>query len=306
MTLTAVSSLRRLSTYSICKSLYVSGDVIDVLGVYRPPSSNESVFFDEIDQLLHVIMMLRNGKKSKIVMAGDFNLNLSVYSHHSSQFMDVIMSHVLTPTIFIPTRPSSNTLLDNIFISWPGLISSHVILCDISDHLPILIVSKLTDKVITDVKKSCKLKRIFNTNSINKFRALLRAENWESIYVDSNPCSAYQIFSNKLQSAFEISFPLKHITVKKRKGPRKAWMTYGLSVSAIRRSELYKLCLSGQITNDYYTSYRNRYTKLIKVAKYNFYNGFFKENKTNIKETWKLINQLSTKTDKSIVFICII
>ncbi len=53
-------------------------------------------------------------------------------------FMDLLTSHSFFPSIFKPTRPSDSALLDNIFLSWPCLADSFVLMYAVSDHLPII------------------------------------------------------------------------------------------------------------------------------------------------------------------------
>jgi hypothetical protein len=53
---------------------------------------------------------------------------LTSYEHSptSAKFLQLVTSHMLSPIIFLPTRPASNSLLDNIFVSWPGHLKSYV------------------------------------------------------------------------------------------------------------------------------------------------------------------------------------
>src|SRR6218665_563896 len=66
------------------------------------------------------------------------NLGLT---NQTNNFLDVLISHHFLPAILQPTRvtTSSATLLDNIFTNvWPKMLSSSIIVTDISDHLPVI------------------------------------------------------------------------------------------------------------------------------------------------------------------------
>ncbi len=60
-----------------------------------------------------------------------------------------------------------------------------------------------------------KLTRSFNAHAINKFRLYLAQENWEGVYIDKNPSTAYGKFVSIVQLHVGRCFPLE--IVKKAK-----------------------------------------------------------------------------------------
>ena len=60
-----------------------------------------------------------HAKTKKIILMGDFNINLLKYDRHgnSSDFLDAMYANFLLPYISAPSRvtPHSKTLNDNIF-----------------------------------------------------------------------------------------------------------------------------------------------------------------------------------------------
>ena len=80
-------------------------------------------------------------EKKTLILLGDFNIDLLKCENNSnhSNFLDILCSHSILPTILLPTRitSSSKTLIDNIFISSSkyDLTAGNIISC-ISDHLP--------------------------------------------------------------------------------------------------------------------------------------------------------------------------
>ena len=78
------------------------------------------------------------------------------------------------------------------------------------------------------------------------------------------------------------------------------WLTRSLLVSIKKRKALYKRMLSSpnQIRQSQYKTYRNKLNTLIRIAKCNYFNERFESVKNNLKETWKLINQVINKSKR--------
>ena len=105
--------------------------------VYRPPNTNLHEFYLSMENSIkHVI-----SEKKLVFIGGDFNINLfNQDSNHVSNFVDMMLSYGLLPTISRATRIShqTETLIDNIFTNTDTKIYSGVIMTDnISDHFPI-------------------------------------------------------------------------------------------------------------------------------------------------------------------------
>ena len=87
-------------------------------------------------------------EKKSILLLGDFNINLLNCNStaSSSDFLDLLGSYQMLPSITLPTRITnqSSTLIDNIFVSPSSLSSiSGNRSVAISDHLPQFITSAL-------------------------------------------------------------------------------------------------------------------------------------------------------------------
>ncbi len=202
----------------VCRLIDLSVSVL-LISVYRPPSSNLNKFFDELDDLLHLLNACYDG--FRVVLAGDFNVNLMDYTCNSARFVDLVTSHAFFPTIFVPTRPVSNTLLDNIFISWPGMLASRVLTVDISDHLPVLAIMQSSVSLnLSGSVNEMKLVRSFSNFAVEKFRACLANVNWEEVYADMNPTSAYKKFVYIVHLHFHEYFLLKIAKSSNRNSPR--------------------------------------------------------------------------------------
>ena len=83
------------------------------------------------------------------IIAGDCNINLlRTQNNNAKLFLNIMYSNYYFPVILRPTRITNNscTLIDNIFNNNPLITNSGLIICDISDHLPIF-VSLSLDKI---------------------------------------------------------------------------------------------------------------------------------------------------------------
>ena len=112
--------------------------------VYRPPDQSIVEYNDYIDKLLGQIA----GRENKLVfMMGNYNINLLNSDVHepTGEFVDILSSYSLYPSILKPTRITctSATLIDNIFTNNHANQTSGILLSDIGDHLPIFVSTNL-------------------------------------------------------------------------------------------------------------------------------------------------------------------
>ena len=137
--------------------------------VYKPPSTSFTIFVDELDKLLTELNQLN--PCCRIILAGNFNINILDAYTKCGDFIETTFSHYLYPSVYLPTRSSSNTLLDNIFLSWLCNFNSFVITVEISDHLPILTV--VDDIQFNEIQSDSYLKRSYSKTNISSFKNCL-------------------------------------------------------------------------------------------------------------------------------------
>lgn len=118
--------------------------------IYKHPSFS----IDEFNTVYVTPLLNKISKEGKnIILMGDFNINLLNENTDKSisEFLDLMGTHLLLPSISLPTRVTvtSQTLIDNIFIS-PSYCeaSSGNLTIGISDHLPqfLILNSSLHEK----------------------------------------------------------------------------------------------------------------------------------------------------------------
>ena len=81
---------------------------------------------------------------------------------------------------------------------------------------------------------------------------------------------------------------------------RSPWITQSLLVSIRKKDKLYKQFINSRdsTTELKYKRYRNKLNHLIKIAKRKYYDTKFEKAKNNLKETWKLINDVINKPSR--------
>lgn len=79
-----------------------------IICIYRTPNSMASVFLDKLDIMLHELC----NKYKKIIVCGDFNINVLTDSKNSNRLVDLTNNYNLTIHILKPTR--GKTCIDNI------------------------------------------------------------------------------------------------------------------------------------------------------------------------------------------------
>jgi hypothetical protein len=199
------------------------------------------------------------------------------------------------PTIFKPTRPASGTLLDNVFLSWPGMLDSYVLLVDISDHVPT--VTRVKTNVDIADSSTIVFTRSYNAANMNVFIGKLATCNWDHVLNITDVDKAFEAFQHTLQSYFYLAFPLQP---KETASPstkfKKPWLTSGLLKSSKMRSKLYRKFLKHKISKEVYTNYRNVYVAALRKAKFQYFSNLFERNKKISREIWNQINKLKSNS----------
>ena len=141
-----------------------------------------------------------------------------------------------------PTRVTKNnaTLIDyiitNSFMDQENLTG--ILKTDVSDHFPIFTIS-VKHRLDSSDKKVTIIKRIINADSIQEFRDILSEVDWENLYSITNPNDAYEYFLKVFSGIYDLAFPLKTFSVKK-KTLQNPWVTKGLLKSSKRKQKLYE------------------------------------------------------------------
>ena len=109
---------------------------LNIMCVYRPPKGELKIFCSNMENILN------NNKtqNSSWVLAGDFNINLFSHNSAKSEFISIMKSFNIFPTISnVNTRQSkhNSSLIDNVFTTIKNT-KSRVVSNILSDHKTIL------------------------------------------------------------------------------------------------------------------------------------------------------------------------
>jgi len=214
--------------------------------VYRPPGHPINDFITDFDGILSHLSKLKN----QVFLAGDFNINLLRYSEHSSteDFLNTMFSHKFIPTILRPTRitETSATLIDNIFTN---LINekqdSCILINDISDHLPIILIVDIDPS--SPVIPPPSTKRKFSLAAKTTFLNSLDHTDWtfiDNLATTDGPDTAYSAFINTYKCLYDTAFPLSLTYNMGRNNIKQPWMTKALLKSCKKNQDYIKIYLT--------------------------------------------------------------
>lgn len=248
----------------------------------------------------------KEGKR--LVLLGDFNINLLSYkvNNEVKNFVDILESYQIAPTINLPTRitSQSSTLIDNILVSqFTSKIYSGNLLVGLSDHMPQLTIisNEFEDLQRTN---SHYYQDWAKFNEI-KFRTEFASINWDNEIDQDDPNLAFQRFYSRIIELIDKNVPRKKLTKRQRKRENKPWITKGIKKSLNERDKMFRKFLKEKnhvLRNDLflkYRRYRNRLVSIMRGSKKQFFVGFFNENIQNCKKIWEGVNQLTNLRKKS-------
>ena len=143
----------------------------------------------------------------------DHNMDLLKNHEHrrTQQFLDILLNNDLIPTITRPTRitKTSATLTDNVFISkmLQQSFDSMILIEEISDHLPSLVLMKQTK-----LRNKDPLHFKSRTLTVDKIKCIkdeLKKKDWNGILRSDNVNINFENFCNELDITMEKFAPIK-------------------------------------------------------------------------------------------------
>ena len=266
-----------------------------LIAIYKPHGENAQNFILKLIQILNN-SILRN---QKVVLMGDFNINLLNDDYDTILFKTELQSLTFTPLISKPTRFPANdstlpTLLDQIWTNFPMNYSSGIIIHDLTDHLPVFLLLDCDKRPDDLVKISF---RIFDEDSYDKFFSEISNINWGEIITDDINLSVSN-FEQILNSAYCNCFQVKHKFVSTKRS-KKPWLTSGILKSIREKSRKFKLFKLGQISKHNYNQYKNRVTSVIRSSRDSYYDALFRANTKNSKKIWSTFRDLFGGKEKT-------
>ena len=285
--------------------------------IYRPPrlNNNDKSITNFIKEITPVLSKLVR-ENENIIIAGDFNINLLKLHERQkyAEFLDLMMSHGFLPKITYPTRYArkSASILDQIYVKSKitGLANeaslSGILHSAISDHFAAFttLSFKSTDKCPKYVVIHKQ-----DENSLNAFKNAISSANL-ALKINNNlhedPNNTYQIIESEIIKAKEEHLPSKKVKFNKYKHKSKNWITAGILKSIHVRDKLYAKYRSYKLNDPLHSIHKSTYTKynkmlnkMIKNAKYSYYDNEFTKYRNNLKKSWQTINEILNRDRKN-------
>ena len=286
-----------------------------ILGnIYRPPRDNYSnASIDRFLDPFNTIIETLQKDNSTLIIGGDFNINLLQLNEREKfqEYYDLLVTRSLYPHITLPTRFSKNnaTLIDQIFCRFSKNEThntSGILLKKISDHLPCF----STINIHTKKKQPPKYIKIRESGekAMEAFRTEIKTSIENSNFdMDSlsDPNINYSKLESIITSASKNCFPEKEVKFNKYKHKISPWVTKGILNLIKFRDNLYvkwkksnpSSILYHQLENSF-KSFCSILQKTMRNAKSQYYYEKFNNYQSDIKNTWKQINEIIHKKKK--------
>jgi len=267
-----------------------------VVGViYRSHTSIDG-FIKDIDPVFKKII----SEKKIFYVMGDFNIDLLKVDsdRQTHDFLELIYSYSMVPTIYKPTRitETSATIIDNIYTNNENILKSTILVTDISDHLPTVLSTNLDFSAPVKLKKS-QYKRKHTDANIDLFKEKLKAVKWNEVLDNNNANDDYDKFIDTFNRLYDDCIPQKKCTGKRKTDPKLPWITKGLLKSINKKNKLYKQYIKSPSERNLqlFKTYKNKLNTLIRKSKRKHFFTKFQNAKNNMRQTWKEINSIIGK-----------
>lgn len=275
---------------------------IIIFTIYRTPSHNST---HELTSDLNSILDKAKQENKDIVITGDLNIDLLKYTVHNptTLFLDMLISNNQIPRITKPTRIThlSATLIDHVFTNIDTNKSKvGTILTDITDHYCNFI--SLNTKIESNTTPKYVTYRKYDKTSINHFNSALSQVNWSCIIRNNNPDEAYDSFLSKFTALMNEHLPIISKKFNKFKHKKEPWITTGILISLRKKERLYRQMVKSSLSPMFetkkknYKLYEKIYKKVLREAKFLYWQNRFELTKSDIKQTWKNINSILNRS----------
>jgi len=213
-----------------------------------------------------------------------------------SEYVDVLRSLSCKALISKPTRitEQSSTLIDHIYTTdTKHAIVSGISIFDLSNHLPTFSIVKAAD--INTTSNNCTVRNMKNF-CINDFLFDLYQQLSQSIYHNENSTvnSQFETFVDIFQTVVNNHAPLCNASRKQKRMRQKPWLTPGIYKSILTKNKMYHKVYNKKNTPLYnmYKVYRNNLSRIIKMAKQQYYYTLISSNKNDTKKLHQILSDL--------------
>ena len=264
---------------------------------YRPPESPVEILnrFESLTGKLDAMNV-------EYYLLGDFNCDqISPISNNDTCLLNNITEiNGLTQLIQEATRitEKTSTLLNVIYTNCPNkIVCSGVSHIGISDHSLVFAYRKVSADPSKRGNSTIFYRKLGKFNSAD-FPSDIAQHDWDSIDQLNNPNDMWAKWKEMFLECIHRHAPLKSKRVRLSKSP---WINSNLKKLMHKRDILILKAVHSKNPSDWreFRKHRNFVNSQVRIAKQSYYNNTFKENKGNVRNTWRVINELTSKKVKN-------
>ena len=225
-------------------------------------------------------------ENKEIIMLGDFNLNMLDSNNIVRNWLQFIESVNRTQLVDSPTcvTATSATIIDH-----ANIVEVFVPCYAISDHYPVCLTRKLSNKNNSEQKHKTITYRSMSHFETSAFLTDLEAQPWSTLDNFDNPNDALDFIMQIFETVLDQHAPQRSKRVKRNLQPN--WFNQEIAEAGKQRDYFHK---RKDMAN--HCLWRNKTKSLISNSKLQIYSKSIKENKRNPKKLWKRLHDLTNKS----------
>ena len=230
-----------------------------------------------------------------MVVCGD--LNIDIMKAENNYIVEFFQERGLHSVVDLPTRVAtttkgvSSTLVDHIYTNKPK-VESIVLETDITDHYCTGLIlekgkrEKMLDKTI--------MRPLHTDKALDELKEHLSKIDWSPVLND-NTKQAFYTFKRLINEATDKYTPWREVKVKQGKQGKEHWFLKSLWKSRLKKEKLKRKARLKNTTEAWetYTKYRNTYNRVVREAKFKYYNDLLEKTKNNPKKLWSIVNDVT-------------
>jgi hypothetical protein len=287
-----LSFINNIAEFCSVKVELSHGEFINVLGYYRPPTNNN---IEPFCNLLNNTILNTFSSSDLVVTAGDCNVDILNPNDNINNYLNIYQSLSFIPYIAIPTRikDQSATCIDHIFSNILSNTVSGVLTSSVTDHFTtfICVYGKRSEGSFF-VKR---FRDHSNCNLVQLKNMLIAAFSEFNSFDTLDVNLRASIFNEILLNAYNTCCPIKQKTFT-RSRLSKPWLTDELIRASDTKHLLFRLYRDGIVPFLEYNRFKNKFTSLLRISKRRYYVRLFDQCKSNMKDTWKNIKSILSKS----------
>ena len=275
---------------TVMGSVTFSNTKINIVSVYRPPSSKVSVFLDEFSDFLSFLCAL----PTPFTISGDFNIHLDVKSTTSNEFLELLESCNLIQHVNFPTHIHGHTL--DLFISQSDTDFIKTVQPSdyIVDHASIIVTLDTSTVLATEAKRTS-YRSYHKINQDNFKQDILDSDLHKHPLNITTPGSLYQQYHDTLSSLLNKHAPLKSGCPKKRPGVPLNPKIIQAKKDKRHLERKWRQCKS-PYNRSRFRQQINHCNNLIRAEKYKLYSEKISAASNDPKKLWKELNHILNKS----------